>query len=157
MKKAGEERRKYPRYDTEAKIYFHVEYALETKVKFEVLGGRHKVHEGHKYWGLGKDASAEGLGFIAKKKLAKGDLLYIEVYEPKVSAPVVMEGEVRWSKKLPGKHEGKNIYHTGVRVLVVNARSVAESIYFDKRYKIVWSAVLDALFGSFAAARKKAK
>ena len=157
MKKIVSERRKYPRYDTEIKIYFHVKYTLETKVKFEVLEEGHESRHGHKYSGFSKDVSAEGLGFISRKRLEEGDVLYIEVYEPKVKRPVKMEGEVRWSRKLPEKHEGKNIYHTGVRLISVNGKPVVDTIYFDKKYKILWSAVLDAMFGSFAAALKKVK
>jgi hypothetical protein len=37
MRKLERERRKYPRYSTEVKIYFRVHYSLKTKVKFQLI------------------------------------------------------------------------------------------------------------------------
>jgi hypothetical protein len=156
MKKPDQDRRRFPRYDTEVKIYFHLEYDIQTRVKFKVLVSDHKGPSEHKYSGVSRNASAEGLCFISKKKLKAGDLLFIEVYEPKVKGPVKMEGEVRWSHKIPGQDKGKDVYNTGVQLFLVNGKSVADSIHYDKKYKIVWSTVLDSLFGTFAAAMKKA-
>ncbi|MBN1526222.1 MAG: PilZ domain-containing protein [Candidatus Omnitrophica bacterium] len=155
MKNVCQERRKYPRYDTEVKIFFHVTYDIKTKVKFKVLVGHHKGLGAHKYSGLSKNVSVEGLGFVSHKKLEKGDLLFIEVYEPKMKAPVKMEGQVRWSRKLPDKENGKDLFHTGVRVILVNDKLVADTISFEKKYNVMWSAVLQSLFGSFAAMLRK--
>lgn len=157
MKKTCEERRKYPRYDTEVKIFFHVTYDIKTKVKFKVLVGHHKGLSSHKYSGISQNVSAEGLGFISHKKLEKGDLLFIEVYEPKMRRPVKMEGQVRWSRKLPEKDKGNDLYHTGVRVILVNDKLVADTICFEKKYNVMWSAVLQSVFGSFAAMLRKTK
>jgi hypothetical protein len=155
MRNSDQDRRRFPRYDTEVKIYFHLEYDIQTKVKFKVLASDHKGPDEHRYSGVSKNASAEGLCFISKKKLKIGDLLFIEVYEPKVKRPVKMEGEVRWSHKVTGPDKRKYLYITGVQLSLVNGKSVADSIYYDKKYKIVWSEVLDSLFGTFAAAIKK--
>ena len=155
MRKTGQDRRKYPRYDTEVKIYFHIEYDIKTRVKFRILESGHGREREHKYSGVSKNASAEGLCFESRKKLQQGELLFIEVYEPKVKGPIKMEWEVRWSEKVLRKIKGKAYYDTGVRLFLVNGRSVGDSIYYDKKYKIVWSVVLDSLFGNFAAAIKK--
>jgi len=157
MKNIYQERRKYPRYDTEVKIYFHVTYDIKTKVKFKVLVGHHKGLSAHKYSGLSKNVSAEGLGFVSRKKLEKGDLLFIEVYEPKIKGPIKMEGQVRWCRKLADKDRGRDLFHTGVRVILVNDKLVADTIYFDKKCNLMWSAVLQSLFGSFAAMLRKTK
>jgi hypothetical protein len=157
VKNIDRERREYPRYDTEVKIYFHLKYDIQTRVKFKVLVSNHKASDSHKYSGLSKNVSAEGLCFISKKKLEKGDLLFIEVYEPKVKGPVKMEGQVRWSRKLPGKTRAKDAYFTGVRIILVDNKLVSDTIYFDKKYKVMWSTILESLFGNFAATLKKAK
>jgi len=154
-RRSEEERRKYPRYDAELQVYFRVTYDIKTRVEFEVLESSHKDELRHKYSGLCKNVSAEGLSFSSNKKLTEGDILLLEVYEPAVRTPVKMEGQVRWSKNIPGKNGGKKVFRTGLKLISVNGRSVGDSIYFDKKYKIVWSAVLDALFGTFAAVMKK--
>lgn len=154
IKRNDKERRKYPRYDAELKVYFRVKYDIKTRVEFEVLESSHKDEIAHKYSGLCKNVSAEGLCFASSKKLTEGDILLLEVYEPAVRTPVKMEGQVRWSKKLVRKAGEKEMYHTGLQLVTVNGKSVGDSVYFDKKYKIMWSAVLDSLFGTFAAVMK---
>ena len=147
------ERRKYLRYDTEMKVYFRVKYDMETRVKFKVLEDGAE----HKYSGLCKNVSVEGLCFVSKKKLNVGDLLLLEVYEPIIKGPVVMEGQVRWSRRLPGEDGAEDVYHTGVKLVLVNGKSVPDSIHLDGKYKVAWSIVLDSLFGNFAAMVRKLK
>lgn len=146
------ERRKYLRYDTDMKVYFRVKYDIKTRVKFKVL----EETDSHKYSGLCKNVSVEGMCFVAKKKLVPGEHLMLEVYEPIVKGPVNMEGEVRWCRKLP-EDRGRDLYHTGVKILEVNGRPVPSTIHLDKKYKVAWSAVLDSLFGNFAAMIRKLK
>ena len=148
------DRRKYLRYDTELKVYFRVKYDLKTRVKFRVMKSEHAELAGHKYSGLCRNVSVEGLCFSSKKKLEKGDILLIDVYEPIVKTPVTMEAEVRWSRRVPGGDGG---YRTGVRLVSVNGASVADSINFDRKYKVMWSRVLEALFGNIAAMVRKLK
>jgi len=153
MKKIDIDRRKYPRYDTELKVYFQVKYDVRTKIKFQIM--TNDLEEGalHRYSGLSKNVSAEGICFASKKRLGKGDILYIEVYEPKAKGPIRMEGQVHWSRKVPGTKEG-DLFRTGVRLFSVNGKPIADSIYFDKKYKVIWSAVLDSVFGTFAATKR---
>ena len=157
MDNISSERRKYLRYDTEMKVYFRVKYDIKTRVKFRVLEDVGEGHTDQKYPGLCQNVSCEGLCFVSHKKLQKGDILQVEVYEPTVKGPVVMEAEVRWSRRIPEDLGKRESYHTGLKLLSVNGKPVPESIYFDKNYKIMWSAVLDSLFGSFAAMLKKLK
>ena len=153
MDKFNIERRKYLRYGTEMKVYFRVKYDIETRVKFKVLQGEST----HKYSGLCKNVSVEGLCFVSKKKLNVGDLLLLEVYEPIIKGPIVMEGQVRWSRRLPGEDGAEDVYHTGVKLALVNGKSVPDSIRLDSKYKVAWSIVLDSLFGNFAAMVRKLK
>lgn len=156
MKKANSERserRKHIRYDTEMKLYFHVKYDIKTRVKFAVIDGGVV----HKYSGLCKNVSAEGLCFVSNKKLNKGDLLLVEVYEPIVKGPVIMEARVQWCRQLPDDHKKKPMFHAGVRIVSVNGKLVRDTIHMDKEYKVAWSIVLDSLFGNFAAMIRKLK
>jgi len=154
MKNIDIDRRRYPRYDTEMGVYFKVKYDIKTRVKFQVMASRHEDNIPHKYFGLCRNVSVEGLCFDSNKKLDKGDILMLEVFEPSVKNPIEMEGEVRWSKKCSGEVNGEKKFRTGVHLISVNDKLIADSIYFDKKYKVAWSAVLDSLFGTFAAMKK---
>lgn len=146
MTKSSHERRKYERYDTKAEIYFRVSYAVTTKLKFQVQGDRASRR---KYAALSRNVSAEGLSFVARKQLAKGDRLYLEVYLPKAKAPIMMQGDVRWSDQLPAKSSRKKIYETGVKISSVEGQCVEKTIYFDKTYQVIWSTLLESVLGNF--------
>lgn len=149
MKKVKQERRKYYRYDTEMKVYFRVSYDVRTKVMFQVIDIGKKKNMLKKHPGISKNISVEGLYFVSKKELAKGDILLLEVYAPNTKVPNLMEGEVRWSHKNPKDIKYKDMFHTGVKLITVNGKSVTDSIYHDKKYEVDWSIVLEAVFGSF--------
>jgi hypothetical protein len=153
MKKTGKERRRHTRYDTEMKVYFHVKYDIKTRVKFAIINGG----VAHKYSGLCKNVSVEGLCFVSHKKLNKGDNLLLEVYEPIVKGPVIMDAQVRWCRQLPDDKKKKHMFHAGVRIVSVNGKRVRGTIHKDKEYKVAWSIVLDSLFGSFSAMLRKLK
>ena len=157
MAKSAVERRKYTRYDTEMKLYFRVKYDIETKVKFRVLRSGSGKISFHRYSGLCRNVSAEGICFSSRKRLQKGERLLIEVFEPIVKSPVIMEGEVRWSRR---DSEGGGRYgpfRTGVCLISVNGLPVADSVHLDKKYRVAWSVVLDSLFGNFAAMVRRLK
>lgn len=147
------ERRRHTRYDTDMKLYFRVKYDIKTRVRFAVIDGGVV----HKYRGLCKNVSAEGLCFVSKKRLDKGDLLLIEVYEPIVKGPVIMEGKVRWCRQFPDDDRKKNMFHAGVLIISVNGTLVRDTIHIDREYKVAWSVVLESLFGNFSAMLRKLK
>ena len=140
------EKRKYERYDTEVKIYFHVSFDIKTVVKFVVIGKDKKTAQLKKYPAVSKNVSVEGLCFVAAKNLEKGDILYLEVFLPKQKNPILMEGEVRWSL---ASATAKGKFDTGVRIATIDGRTVADTIYQDDTYHIAWSAVLESVFGNF--------
>jgi hypothetical protein len=150
------ERRKFERYDTEVKIYFQVKYSLKTLVQFRILDRLHRQVSPQKYSALSKNISAEGLCFTSPKVLTKDDILILEVYLPEQSQPILMEGEVRWSKKAESDPEDKKM-DSGIRIISVNGQPVDKSIYFDPANKIVWSAVLESIFGNFREFSQKRK
>lgn len=143
------ERRKYQRYDTEVKIFFHVNYDIKTKVKFRLIDKQKHVLLPKRYLGLSRNVSAEGIRFSSIKQLQKRDIIFIEVYLPKLKKPICMTGEVRWSEQTFLHPKIKYKFDTGVRLISVSGRPVHESIHYDKKNKIYWSEVLDSVFGSF--------
>ena len=147
------ERRKHVRYDTDMKVYFHVKYDIKTRVKFAVI----KDDIVHKYSGLCKNVSVEGLCFVSKKRLNEGDLILMEVYEPIVKGPVIMEARVQWCRQLPHDDGKKHMFHAGVKIVSVNGKRVHRTIHQDKEYRVAWSIVLDSLFGNFATMIRKLK
>lgn len=142
------ERRKYARYDTEAKIYFCVEYDIKTKIKFKILDDEGLL--ARKNAAVSRNVSAEGLSFSANRKLKKGEILYLEVYLPSQKNPITMTGEVRWSHPRSGKLKDSYKFDSGVRLLMVEDKIVSKTIYFDKKHSIYWSVILDYIFGSFS-------
>lgn len=142
------ERRKYDRYDTEAKVYFRVKYAIKTRVKFKILDK--KSHLSRRYAALSKNVSAEGFSFTSNRRLRRGDIIYLEVYLPRQKKPVCMIGETRWSSLVLGRGRRNRRFNTGLRLLAVSDKPVPETIYYDKKNNVVWSVVLDSIFGSFS-------
>jgi hypothetical protein len=141
-----DERRRHPRYETKIDIQFYVTYDIQTKVEYQVL-----AEEGEGKWhpAVGQNASAGGLSFVSEQELEKDSRLKLAVFIPGKNDPVNMLGEVAWSKKMVEKKDSRDQYMTGIRLLEVNGKTVANTIEFDKEYKIVWSSVLDAVFGNF--------
>ena len=141
------ERRRYERYDTETKISFVVNYDLNTKVSFRLV--KEKSEKAKEYEGITRNISAEGLRFGSRKKLQELDKLYLELYLPRQKWPIRMTAEVRWSRKLPLKGLKGSTYETGVKLLTIGRIAVSDTIYFDKKYGVYWSGVLESVFGNF--------
>ena len=144
-----QERRQYERFETEARVYFYVAHDLKTKVQFQVIDLQKTKKESPKYQGISKNISAGGIGFVSEKKLGEGEVLYIEVYLPQKDDPIPMVGEVRWSKVSSLSRKTESLFETGVKLTRVAGKSVEESIYYDEPNKIVWSSVLESIFGTF--------
>ncbi|MFH1777946.1 MAG: PilZ domain-containing protein [Candidatus Omnitrophota bacterium] len=148
MKYQGEEKRKYTRYGTEVKVYFHVDYELKTKIKFQVIDKCEYKYSQKKYLAISRDISAEGIGFISNKKLESGDFVYLELYLPEQKKPICMIGEVRWSEQTVAGKKSRDKFTTGVRLISVSGKLVSESIYFDEKNHLYWSIVLESVFGT---------
>jgi hypothetical protein len=144
------ERRRYPRYDTELKVFFHKKYDLKTRIVYKVISSLNKSIEEHKHSGFSKNISAEGVCFISHHRLTVGDLLTMGIYPPAKDVPVPMEAQVCWQRRLPWQPENKPLFLVGCRVTKVNGKYIAGAIHLDTRYNIIWSPVLDALFHNFA-------
>jgi hypothetical protein len=144
------ERRKYERYETKAKVYFRIIYEIETKIEFQIVT---KKQEGEslsqKYSAISKNVSVEGLCFASEKQLKKGDMLYLEVYLPRRKNPIHMQGQVRWSQVTSPQQQKEGKYDTGVKLISVEGKSVMASIHYDEANHLIWSVVLESIFGSF--------
>ncbi len=151
----GNNRRRHPRYDTDMKLLFKVKYDINVKVEFQVLEGYDKGNINRRYSGACNNVSVDGLLIVSNKSLTQGNILMLEVYDPILMRPVKMEGHVRWCEKSDSSDQDKGeIFRAGVQVLLIDGKSVSDSIYFDNKYMVAWSALLESLFGTFAALKK---
>ncbi len=149
MRYPGKERRKHSRYEADLKIDFCVGFDIETKIDFRVRKESGKEFSHKKYPALGQNVSAEGLSFSSKKILHIGDILSMDVYVPSASKAIRMEGEVKWSRLSTQEKDAQEMYDTGVRLLKVKEEDVGKSVSIDPRNNVVWSIVLESVFGSF--------
>jgi len=148
------ERRKYERYATEAKVYFRVVYEIKTKVEYQIAD-KEEGTLSKKYSAMSKNISVEGLCFVSDRQLAKGDKLYLEFYLPKREQPIRMEGQVRWSQATSKEEKQEDKFDTGVKLTAVEGKSVMASIHYDEPNHLVWSVVLESVFGSFRKIAQK--
>jgi len=150
MEKDRKNRRKYDRYETDLKIQFSVSFDVETKIDYRVKSRDAEKYPPQKYHALSRNVSAEGLCFTSKRKLNHGDQVLVEIFLPLSEAPIPMEGEVRWSRLFEHQPDsGGPLYETGILLEKVDGRPVKESIFTDRENRIVWSTVLESVFGSF--------
>ena len=150
MTPSGQERRRYERYSTDAKVYFCVTYTLDAKMKFQVLDRQaHEPVSYEKHLAQGRDISLEGFSFTSDKKLQKGDRLALELFIAEKKEPVRLEGEVRWSERVYPSEKYEDKFNTGIKLLTVEGKSVLESIHYDDGNRVAWSAVLDYVFGNY--------
>ncbi len=145
------ERRRHERFETDVKVQFYVSFDLQTKVDYQVKERPADPFSPTKYSAVSRNVSAEGLSFLSAKKLEPGNQLFMEVYVPSAKNPVRMEGEVRWCETIPAEErdEGGEEYITGVRIATVENSLVEKSIIIDPYHKIIWSVVLESIFGNF--------
>lgn len=147
-----EEKRRYGRYAAETKVYFSVLYDVRTKVKFQVLDkkGGYKVL-GERFAAVSRNVSAEGMCINCSKELKKGDQIYLEVFMPGNPEPLNMEGEVRWSQPLKESLR----FDIGIKLSTIDGKEVSTSVHHDGINQIVWSSVLESVFGDFKKIAQK--
>ena len=151
MSKKDNEARRHQRYDTEVKIHFYVPYDLKTKISFQFKKTQVDPALNKRFSGVTKNISAGGICFVSEQKLERGDYILVDLYLPAVAKPIVMEGEVKWSK---ADDDGLQFF-TGVEISKISDKPVEQSIYFDQEHQVIWSSILDKVLGSFASLHKK--
>lgn len=144
----GPERRRHNRYETDLEIKFNVKFDLHTNIDFRLKDEANAVRS-EVYRGVGHNISVEGLGFSSQKKLKKGDVLIMDVYVPASKDPIQMEGRVLWCELDPKKDANPQQYFCGVKILKVKGEDVEGSIALDPVHRILWSIVLESVFGGF--------
>ena len=156
MQPSVEEKRKYPRYDTDVRIEFRVPYDFSSEVDFKIT---EEMIEGrdHTYIGYSKNISVHGLSFESAKRLEIGDLLWMDLHLPKSDHVVFLQGEVCWCRAIESSMEDKPKFQAGIQIAKVDGLDVEQTVYFDKTYGVVWSELLERVLGGFAKiSRKKA-
>ncbi len=139
------ERRKFERYGSSAEVSFKLLYDVQTQIKYQIIDTQGERILSKKYPGLSQDISAEGLRFTSSEKLNKGDILRVEVYTRGNDKPVILDAEVRWCRPNAVSNNSGNRFETGVKIMSVNNKIVAETIRFDKTKGVIWSEVLEIL------------
>ncbi len=149
MIQPNDDRRKYSRFEMGAKIYFQVIYPFETRIEYKILENKQNPSSQEKHSALSKNISVEGLCFTSRHKLEAGNKILLDVYLPDQSEPLQMVGEARWSKMNSAGIKQGTTFDTGIKLLSVKEQSVTESVYFDQENRIIWSVVLESVFGGF--------
>jgi len=155
MNHTQDDNRKYKRYEQDLKVYFNFPYDLETKVEFELDKAKKTNLKGQKFSGVSLNFSTEGVCFVSAKKLFKGDKLQLDVYLPADNHPIHMEGEVCWSKEHFPSDLPSDSFDTGVLLKTVKGKPVGKSIYYDEKYHVYWSEVLESVLGNFRIIMQK--
>jgi hypothetical protein len=107
-----DDKRKYPRFDTAAKIH----YKKLTEIN--------NLQEG-----FVKNVSAEGFCFSSKQKLKTGDILELAITEKEIhEAPICIQGQVAWSSKDPNPKYLGDYFLTGIKVLGVRKADEARFV-----------------------------
>ncbi|MDD5618726.1 MAG: PilZ domain-containing protein [Candidatus Omnitrophica bacterium] len=106
------EKRKYPRFDTAARIHFKKLTDID-----------------HLQEGFIKNVSAEGFCFSSKESLKPGDILEVAITEKDIEeAPICIQGQVAWSEKDPAPKDGGTAFLNGVKVLSVRKSDEARFV-----------------------------
>lgn len=115
-----EEKRKYPRFD------------LEAKIKFQKVKDAESLTEGYL-----KDISAEGFCFGCNEKLPLGDVLEIDVYERRdPDTPLSVKGKVVWTKENPEQPQDASQpkYLMGIQIMGIRDTDEARfTMYYCER------------------------
>lgn len=148
-------RRTYERFDKQAKAFFYFHYDLNSKLDVQrVIEGTTDQIE--KYPATSRNVSAQGLCFRSLHQLNQGNHLQLDMYLTGDKEPIHLEGEVCWCQAA-NSVSPQGFFDTGIRLLSINGLPVAETIHYDQTYHLIWSNVLDIIFGDIRKMSQKAK
>ena len=151
MSEQTPERRKYDRYGSNMEVSFKLIYDVHTQIKYQIIDTQGERLLSKKYSGFSQDVSAEGLRFTSSEKLNSGDIIRVEVYTLMTPKPIMMDAEVRWCRLNPQSNHPDTKFETGIKIMTVNQKPVAETVKFDKVRGVVWSDVLELLLKNILA------
>ncbi len=149
MNQKPSEQRKFQRYSTEVEVLFQVAYPFKTQMNFQIIDQESGDLHTSKYWAMSKNVGIEGLCFTTSFRLEQGEHIYLEVFLEGKKDPISMEGQVRWSRQslpLTGKERK---FETGIKIISMKGQPVSETFQYDGAKQVVWSGVLQTIFGDF--------
>ncbi len=139
------------RYDTDVKVRFIVPYNFRTEIDFSLK--EHAMLD--KYIGFSRNISSHGLCFETNKELKSGDDLWLELHLPNSKELIYMQGRARWCQLSNVVPETPKQFLVGVEITTVEGVDVERTIYFDQKFGICWSELLERVLGSFAQLHAK--
>jgi hypothetical protein len=139
------EQRQAERYDKSLDVTIDFHYRATTEMQYQI---RDEDPHSAKYPAVSKNICATGLCLTSHQQLKKGQHLHLEVFLPSGRAPIHMDGEVCWCS-LSSSKGAKNLFDAGVRVEKVEGQSVEPTVHLDAEHQILWSNVLESIFGTF--------
>ena len=157
MDQKPSEQRKFHRYSAEVEVLFQVAYPLKTQMNFQIIDQESGELYTSKYPAFSKNVGIEGFCFTTSLRLEQGEHIYLEVFLDGKKDPIAMEGQVRWSRQslpLSGKERK---FETGVKIISVKGQPILETFQYDSAKQLVWSGVLQTIFGDFKEKVKKRK
>ncbi len=146
--------RKLPRYVTDVKVNFVLPFEIRAEVDFGMEQGGKEGHV-HKYVGFSRNISAQGLCFESNVEVPPGTALWLELHLPDTEKIIYMHGEVRWTQLVTVTPQTPKAFLTGVQIRIVDGIEVEQTVYFDQKYHVMWSELLEHVLGGFAKAHKK--
>jgi len=127
-----------------------VNFNYDFRAELDVSSAEEPVRpDAIKCHGVCKNISAEGLCFVSRKRLKRGEKLDLKFYISADNPPLHMQGNVRWSKAVPGSRPLYSQFDTGLKLITIEGKAVHDSIYFDEKYKLYWSDVLELISGKW--------
>lgn len=125
------------------------EFAYDVRTRMTFRFRKDQKNEESLFSGAIKNISAEGLCFVSNQHLSPGDKLEILVSLPGAAQAIKMDVEARWSAVAAPVTGETSRFDTGVRVITVDGRPVAKTVYYDEAYQVHWSIVLESVLGRF--------
>ena len=144
------EQRQALRYDKNLQIGFNFPYGFPydaaTKLKYQV---EDKDRHRKKYTGVSKNIGVTGLCLTSDHSLEKGQQVQLEVFLPYGHQPIHMDGEVCWCERSSLSDAKRVLFDTGIKLMTVEGQSVDETVHLDEAHHVLWSNVLESIFGTF--------
>ena len=143
------DKRQAPRYDKNLQVSFNFPYGFPydatTQLQYEVENDAPQ----EKHTGVSKNICATGLCLTSDHKLEKGQQVRLEIYLPKGSQPIHMVGEVCWCDRSSVSDVKHSLFDAGIKLNTVEGESVDQTVHLDETNHVLWSNVLEAVFGTF--------
>ena len=144
------EKRQATRYDKNLQVSFNFPYGFPYDAKAELeYQVEDKSHHLTKYMGVSKNVCATGLCLTSDHKLEEGQQVHLDVFLPHSHQPIRMDGEVCWCDRSSLSNPEHPLFDAGIKLRTVEGQPVDETVHLDEAHHVLWSNVLEAVFGTF--------